>query len=73
MMNHPVIMQANAKERYDAALEAAELHRRAKRLGHSEIGTRAERPHSITAALSALLDRLDLRHRTDTGLAAVND
>ena len=64
-MNHPVIMQANAQERYDRMLKAAEDYRRIRRLPRYGLPLRARIPSKVGDALVALIDRSKVQRRTE--------
>lgn len=64
-MNHPVIMSANAQVRYAELLQAAEAHRRVKRLKRSDFGRYARILSSLGDALIALGGWVKMQGATD--------
>ena len=64
-MNHPVIMQANAQERYDRMLKAADDYRRIRRLPRHDLSLRARILSTGGDALVALIDWLKVQRRTE--------
>ena len=64
-MNHPVIMQANAQERYDRMLKAAEDFRRIRRLPRHGLPLRARIVSAVSDTLIALIDRSKVQRRTE--------
>lgn len=72
-MNHPDIMSANGKLRFDSMLESAEQYRRAKCLHRDQRGLYIHALLNVRDALIALGSRLKVQRRTDTEAAVSND
>jgi hypothetical protein len=72
-MNHPYIASGNAKVRYDGLLQAAETHRRVKRLNRDSLGVQRRVLATLGAALIALGGKLEQRGRGKTRAPAWND
>jgi hypothetical protein len=71
-MNHPVIMQDNARVRYDEILEAAETHRRIKRLRCHDLASCGRVWSLLNDTIIDILGWLKLRRRSDVQAAKLN-
>ena len=66
-MSHPIIMSANAKVRYDALLEAADNHRRIKKLKRNNRGLDTGVASMLSDIVSALNSKVSLQAEQTPG------
>ncbi len=72
-MNHPDIMSANGKVRFDNMLVSAEQYRRVKRLQRDRTGLPFRVLSIVSDALIALGSRVRVQSRSDAEVPALND
>jgi hypothetical protein len=72
-MNHPYFASENAKARYDSFLQAAENHRRIKKLKRNDLGPHTPIRSILGTAIKALDGWLTVHARTNTKVSTVNE